>query len=356
MSLDTKSLADYVDAACQAFENWSHRTSHRSLEIRRVYEKTVAEYEAATIRVMQQALLRKASCTVDRDRKLTFFLPVSQVPQILPASGEPVGECNRLNSFKPFRKLPLEIRRMIWSLASYHRPAQFLPLVWDPNLRANSSYYIPPILHVSQESRKEGLRVYKIIELYSGLAFSAKRASVFINPEVDTAWLCGPPSEERRASWVKPYSAPSGFALDDLTSRSQSQESSAAPSLYYLPFYYEQLAALGIKNIAIGEDVWEQAVWKPVLLDNHRKDLMVVLGKLLATPSGRLTIIRDRCGYRSWSAGLGPEVALHILGRGSTPAFTWRHKVVERLARRLERRCARLGWVIRTEIVYGDLW
>lgn len=129
---------------------------------------------------------RQSARLKEKKQKLGKSVPTVSCSQLTASpldAQEPLKPCTE---FKLFRKLPVELRLMIWDLASYREP-QFVPLLWNPNDKTRTSkYLIPTVLHVNQESRAEGLRIYKPICLAASHTVSMD-VEVYINPKIDFA-------------------------------------------------------------------------------------------------------------------------------------------------------------------------
>lgn len=130
---------------------------------------------------------RQSARLKEKKQKLGKSAPTVSYSQLTTSPLDAQKPPRPCTTFKLFRKLPLELRLVIWDLTSYREP-QFIPLLWNPNTKTGTSKYSTPIvLHVNQESRAEGLRTYKSITIASTHTRTSMHVEVYINPNIDTA-------------------------------------------------------------------------------------------------------------------------------------------------------------------------
>lgn len=116
-----------------------------------------------------------------------------------------------LIEFHLFSKLPLELRLIVWSMASDNEPGQYFHFLHP---FAEKLSYVAAILHVNSESRKEGLKAYKKIEHHAESTTHLPRSDFYIHPVQDTVTLNWP-DYASRSDILGPFHAhPSGEILD----------------------------------------------------------------------------------------------------------------------------------------------
>ncbi|TVY14626.1 hypothetical protein LARI1_G006159 [Lachnellula arida] len=85
-------------------------------------------------------------------------------------------------AFHSFPKLPLELQLRVWEFSI---TAAYVDIKWDSTQRVfASNRKIPALLHVSQTSRREGLKHYRL-----SFASSPEFARIYFSPELDTAYF-----------------------------------------------------------------------------------------------------------------------------------------------------------------------
>jgi hypothetical protein len=101
--------------------------------------------------------------------------------------------------FLGFSNLPVELRRQIWITSGN-----------TPRLIFRSAHQTPQILHVCRESRVEGLKLYRTLQIpVLDFLVHSRFHTVYLNPDVDILYY-GHHLPYSKQVLVAPLSAPSG--------------------------------------------------------------------------------------------------------------------------------------------------